>query len=1769
VALTLFPTDIDSESRWRWVLLDDLGRTRLTSEVDLDPEAPEYRAFADLPAHLLSDPPPTGRISYEAQRARWLGDWIGRQVLGEPLWPALKNSIVVVRTDQRGAFLSTRPLELAIIDGRPLARHGTVLVHDRDLAAEIPAWSAAKEPVGRTVRMLAVFAQPTSMPRLDLRRERWELQRSVRRLAAGSGKRVDVRVLEYGVTRKLLSDTAAEAPGWDVLHISGHGAGGSVSLEKSDGSEDRLPAADFVQLLRPTGERLKCAVLSTCHSAAGVSGLVDELRRELDVAVLAMRFPIRDGFAVALTRQLYHRLFVSGQPLERAVRLAVPEAAGNHPDVQRPPLSIGTPALFGRTSIGLTLAPEQGEIPDDIDPWIGSGVPPLPVEFVGRTGVLQSANRALALDSGRTGVLFHAADSIGKTWCATELAYGQSGRFGRLAWWSPRPAADPQEHLTDLAWVLQRDLGWPVTWAAATGREFDDLVGELSHKLRSGRTLLVLDGLHAVMTEQGRWIDARLGRVITRWCEHGGDSRLVLTSRRPLPDLPPAVERCHLRRLSIAELSLRGQGTARLAPLLAEVDRYADAAADDETIAAKLSPDATALLRLLQKWPRLIGPVMAEPPDPERVARVAADLPEPDRRALRDSLANADATPENPEPGHAPAGVISDALREVETETLTDALRDLDIADRPDSTGSEAGADVEAVVARSIREGWVRHLVRLLMDRDPRLRTAYDDLLTRQAEAPVDGGPGNRLVVAVTGAPEADAFIAEVHARLADSPLPVQPWLGDEAAAPTDAVDLHLLTSDVLLFVLTAAGAAPDSPCRTEVEQALAVDKPVIGLIAERGVGRPGWAPGLDTVDCTSDDNSGWTTLDRRLHSETRPERTVNALIQRRDRLRHETGDRGPAARGAGLVDDLERQIILAESQIGDPAGAGKRKADAIEVGKVRDRRTDRPMHDGSGIRVYNVPPTVPEAEFKDRDPYLRRLGQLLADRSIGMVAILGAAGIGKTGMIAQFLAEAPTRPATARPDGFAYLPIRGAQAISSFTLLESLVHMVAAPEPAERLAARLARSSRRLDLLDDVLDQLTTATVVLVLDNAEEVIEDGRFDTPDLQAMVDRIVERRDHGVRLVLIMRTSTGQLPPLPTGTWPLLIDEGLPVDDARDFLLAMDGGRLAGLTDELTTHLDELHRRTGGSPRALELAYGHLLSGGAPTLEALVRTLAGVRPAQVVESLLRLTLKGCHLYDRRRIQALAIYGRPVEPGAVDVLLQGHLQGGGTAGRLDALCRRRIVRRDHQGRYYLPPEPDRECVLRTIPPRGTPGPGAGGSGYHRPALFARAADYFAEVAVLDDEVTGVQDLRTRLIEIELRLRAEQYRPALKLIEDLDEHHLHPRGQSAVLVGFLERDLRDRLTNDPEAEVRRLGLLIRAYRQMGDHAKVEALAHPALALAHTLGENDTEARTLIYLGSSRLQIGETAAARRSYRLALRRLGWVRRRESPVPLASIRIGLALCDTREARFDRAPRHLRAAGALLESARREPGADAAEIREIDQMRANVMANRGQIHAYLKEYDTAHDRYRAARRIAETNGLLLMVGEIRRLESELLIDQRRFGDAVQPAADAARIGMEAGDHELSRTAHEALTLARLCQPEQLDAATESLRGIRHGRSAYTFAFEGLVAFRRGDLRAAAKLFDDAQSSIDPHRRPAGDRDFTLLELTGVVQAGRALAADRRDLADVACATFRRTRREVTRAPGVVERTRLLLDQFSENGDPAMLAQIRAASESQLNG
>src|SRR5262249_47737554 len=108
--------------------------------------------------------------------------------------------------------------------------------------------------------------------------------------------------------------------------------------------------------------------------------------RELDCAVLAMRYPVGDEFATDLARELYRGVFENEQSLPRALRQAVPRAAGGE---DRLPLSLATPALFGRHAAELRLAPP----PAKDEPFAVSAVglayfPEPPPQFVGRVKVM-------------------------------------------------------------------------------------------------------------------------------------------------------------------------------------------------------------------------------------------------------------------------------------------------------------------------------------------------------------------------------------------------------------------------------------------------------------------------------------------------------------------------------------------------------------------------------------------------------------------------------------------------------------------------------------------------------------------------------------------------------------------------------------------------------------------------------------------------------------------------------------------------------------------------------------------------------------------------------------------------------------------------------------------------------------------------------------------------------------------------------------------------------------------------------------------------------------------------------------------------------------------------------------------------------------------------------------------------------------------------------------------------------------------------------------
>ena len=110
----------------------------------------------------------------------------------------------------------------------------------------------------------------------------------------------------------------------------------------------------------------------------------------LDCAVLAMRYPGVDDFAIALTGSFYDLLLGKGQPVAKALALSLTQrtVVPDRPTPGTPALSVGTPVLFGPRAADLTLTAPRGqgatidtdtgklaEFPDQPVrlPWVGWG----------------------------------------------------------------------------------------------------------------------------------------------------------------------------------------------------------------------------------------------------------------------------------------------------------------------------------------------------------------------------------------------------------------------------------------------------------------------------------------------------------------------------------------------------------------------------------------------------------------------------------------------------------------------------------------------------------------------------------------------------------------------------------------------------------------------------------------------------------------------------------------------------------------------------------------------------------------------------------------------------------------------------------------------------------------------------------------------------------------------------------------------------------------------------------------------------------------------------------------------------------------------------------------------------------------------------------------------------------------------------------------------------------------------------------------------------
>lgn len=657
VALRLEAQDVVGPNRWRWALTGPGGRALARHDVRLDPNSPQYEASLDLPRNLRRHAAPDLLRIREAEIVRDAGRWLRKEVLG-PVADALCAAAptvaqVVVPADAPG--LQNWPLELAWVGGRPLAlRHVTLVwqhVHEAVRPVDEPM------PRGRRpVRILALFSLPEDSRALNLRRERQTLHRRFAE-AARTGRGIEFHGLQYGVTRDRLRSVLARPEGWDLIHISGHGTPGELLLETESGRTDRVSASDLAELLG-TARGVSLVTLSACWSASGavreqhrllelpdqgdpasdtvqaahpVGAIASTVVDRLGCAVLAMRYPVIDDFAIDLVEQLYPRLILHGQPLPEALARTLVELARQRRGGVPEALQSATPVLFGTRAAALVMpAPHiakpsgRSEAPPDAlstAPGAFTRTPPVPERFVGRVALMARADAALARRGGYRGVLLQGMPGVGKTSCAAELADTHGHDFEKVVWFQATRASAlepaPDSTLAELALAMEQAVPeLRCVDLLADADRFGELLARLATCMDRRRLLLVIDGIDPLLDGDNGWRDQRWGRLLDALAGPGGAGRLIVTGRSSPRALPPGLLIEPVGLLSRDESTLLTRELPHFASLLNSGPSGKAGAAP--RLARKLLEDAQGHPQLLELADGLCG-------EPGRLTSPAAD----------------------------------------------------------------------------------------------------------------------------------------------------------------------------------------------------------------------------------------------------------------------------------------------------------------------------------------------------------------------------------------------------------------------------------------------------------------------------------------------------------------------------------------------------------------------------------------------------------------------------------------------------------------------------------------------------------------------------------------------------------------------------------------------------------------------------------------------------------------------------------------------------------------------------------------------------------------------------------------------------------------------------------------------------------------------------------------------------------------------------------------------------------------------------------------
>ncbi len=207
--------------------------------------------------------------------------------------------------------------------------------------------------VGLPLRVLVMTSSPANYPRLDVHREKFNMETALARLK--SRNLLQLEWLEEATLRALQQRLREHE--YHVFHFIGHGGldartGEGVLVMQDERGDGWLAGAHRVGTVLHDCRSLRLAVLNSCEGARNTradpfAGVATTLLRQGIPAGVAMQFEITDEAAIIFSSELYGAL-ASGLPIDASLAEARKAIYLQPNDVEW-----GTPVLYMRSPDGV------------------------------------------------------------------------------------------------------------------------------------------------------------------------------------------------------------------------------------------------------------------------------------------------------------------------------------------------------------------------------------------------------------------------------------------------------------------------------------------------------------------------------------------------------------------------------------------------------------------------------------------------------------------------------------------------------------------------------------------------------------------------------------------------------------------------------------------------------------------------------------------------------------------------------------------------------------------------------------------------------------------------------------------------------------------------------------------------------------------------------------------------------------------------------------------------------------------------------------------------------------------------------------------------------------------------------------------------------------------------------------------------------------------------------------------------------------------------